>query len=55
MKDSLILLPNALIKLWVYQVLPFIFSKYTLPIKNKIIDWKIYQSWILFHNGNLKL
>ena len=38
------LLPNALEKLWVYQVLPFIIIQDTSSIGNKIPDREFYWS-----------
>ena len=37
MEDALMLLPTALRKLWIYQVLPFIVSRNILPIGNKFL------------------
>ena len=52
-KDVLILLPNALKKSWIYQVLPFIVSRDTSPIENKVPDRKFY--WNADHESFIRL
>ena len=37
-EDALMLLPTALMKSWIYQVLPFNVSRDTSPIGNKVSD-----------------
>ena len=44
LEDVLILLPTALKKSWIYQVLSFIVNRDTLLIGNKVPDWKFYWS-----------
>ena len=44
LEDVLILLPTALKKSWIYQVLCFTVSRDILPIGNKVPDWKFYWS-----------
>ena len=43
-KDALMLLSAALEKSWIYQLLPFIVSRNTLPIRNKFPDREFYLS-----------
>ena len=41
-KDALMLLPTALRKSWIYEVLHFIVSWDTSPIGNKVTDREFY-------------
>ena len=57
-EDALMMLPNALRKSWIYQVLPFMANQNTSSIGNKIPDRKFYLSAdndFFCQIGNLKL
>ena len=43
-EDALMLLPILLRKLWIYQVMLFIVTRDTLPIRNKFPGWEFYWS-----------
>ena len=43
-KDALMLLSAGLEKSWIHQVLPFIVSRNTLPIRSKFPDREFYWS-----------
>ena len=43
-EDACMLLPIALRKSWIYQVLPFIVTRDTSPIGNKVSDQKFFWS-----------
>ena len=42
--NTLILLPTASRKLWIYKMLPFIVSQDISPIENKVPDREFYWS-----------